>query len=589
MHKCFICKKKFTDKNELFTHYESEHDDEIPQDWSGAKYHFYRIHGRVEGRCPICGKPTGWNEKTNRPFKFCKDPECKKVYRKQFEDRMIKVHGKTTLLDDPEVQKKMLFNRKISGVYKWSTGGTKKYVGSYEKDVLQFFDKFMGYPAEDIMTPAPQIVDYEYEGKTHFYIPDIYIASINTVIEIKDGGDNPNTHPKIMAVDKVKEKLKDEAIKKLGVNYIKLTDKKYGKFLDFLADLKFEESKEKPRNIFITEAMTNCINKDIAYMVIADNNISHSARIAFAFDSELNDLSFIDTDEHDSMINYTCVLDKNKYNVFSGRNVKIYRINSKGIKDNYLFAINDYHEQRNFEDNLALGNLEFSLKFLNDYVCFEPHVDMYELVNMEPNIQLIYSGNIEDYSIESIVTESFNTLQECIHTEMLTPPERIVYDMQTEFSQVVELKEKFKELYNKLQWAVKVDGDDEFKEVFEMLLNARTSLQMEFIRAKINAMPEVSSEVNAKNLSQLFYYKYELVKRLVNPLDISVSHINSIPPIVKSALSENIGWYDKYKFDIMTNDVSLPMLTEMVDGMKKLLENTDQINIESKLLYFGQL
>lgn len=582
MHKCFICKKKFTDKNELFTHYESEHEEDIPQDWSGAKYHFYRIHGRVEGKCPICGKPTGWNDKTNRPFKFCKDPNCVKEYRKQFEQRMINAHGKVTLLDDPEVQKKMLFSRKISGVYKWSTGETKKYVGSYEKDALQFFDRFMGYPAEDILTPAPQIVDYEYEGKTHFYIPDIYIASINTVIEIKDGGDNPNTHPKIMAVDKVKEKLKDEAIKKLGVNYIKLTDKKYGKFLDFLADLKFEESKERPRNIFITESMLNCANYDIMYMVIFENNITQSAKIAFSFESSLSNLYIVDINENGAMVSYTCNL---KSSGLSGRNVRVYRVSGDSLMHNFNYAVDSAVNK----NNNPIGNLEFSIKFLNDFVSEEPRVDLYDMVNNDANIGLLYSGNIDKFSIENIVSESFNELQECIHTEVLAPPEIIIYDMQDDFNKVIEYKEKFKELYNKLQWAVKVDKDDEFKEIFEMLLNARTTLQMEFIRTKINSMPEVSSEMNAKNLSQLFYYKYELVKRLVNPLDISVSHINSIPPVVKSALSENFGWYDKYKYDIMTNDISIPLLSEMVIGMKKLLENTDQINIESKLLYFGQL
>lgn len=586
MHKCFICKKKFTDKNELFTHYESEHEEDIPQDWSGAKYHFYRIHGRVEGKCPICGKPTGWNEKTNRPFKFCKDPNCVKEYRKQFEQRMINAHGKVTLLDDPEVQKKMLFSRKISGIYKWSTGETKKYVGSYEKDALQFFDRFMGYPAEDILTPAPQIVDYEYEGKTHFYIPDIYIASINTVIEIKDGGDNPNTHPKIMAVDKVKEKLKDEAIKKLGVNYIKLTDKKYGKFLDFLADLKFEESKEKPRNVFITEAMSNCINEDLAYMIVADNNITQSTKIAFSFESDLSKLHIVDTDENNAMRSYYGTIDKCH---MSGRDVKVYRISSDCIMHNFNYAVG---KAVNKQDEEPMGNLEFSLKFLNDFVSEEPRVDLYDMVNNDANIGLLYSGNIDKFSIEEIVTESFNNLQEYMNIDMIAGPEEketIVCDTISDLVKVSELKEKFKEVYNKLQWNISVDGDTEYKEVFEMLLNARTPLQMEFIRMKIKNMPELSSATIATQLAQLFEYKYKLVNRLVNPLVISVSHINNMPPIVKSALRENIGWFDKYKYDIMTNDISIPMLSEMVNGMKKLLEDTDQINIESKLLYFGQL
>lgn len=587
MHKCFICKKKYTDKTELFAHYESEHGDEIPEDWSGAKYHFYRIHGRVEGKCPICGDKTGWNDKTNRPFKFCKKEKCVKEYRKQFEERMITAHGKVTLLDDPEVQKKMLFNRKISGLYTWSTGEKKNYVGSFEKDGLQFFDKFMGYPAEDVLTPAPQIVDYMYEGKAHFYIPDVYIASINTVVEIKDGGDNPNTHPKIMAVDKVKEKLKDEAIKKLGVNYIKITNKNYGKFLDFLADLKFEESKEKPRNIFITESMANCENKNIGYLIVAENDLLHTSRIAFSFDSTLDTIHLVDTDSQNHAVNYHCSLNTSG---LSNRKVRVYRLFSDNLKDNFLYTVDKYVNKR--EDVVPLDNLEFSLKFLNDFVCTEHHFDLYEMANNEANIGLIYTGNIDKFSIEELVSESFSNLQECIHTEMIAGPEEketIVCDTISDLVYISELKEKFKEVYNKLQWNIKVDKDEGYKELFEMILNARTPVQMEFIRMKGKELPELSSATTAEQLAQLFNYKYELVARLANPLAISVSHINNLPPIIKSALSENIGWFDKYKYDIMTNDISIPMLNEMASGMKNLLEDTEQLNMESKLLYFGQL
>ena len=61
----------------------------------------------------------------------------------------------------------------------------------------------------------------------------------NITIEIKDGGDNPNKHPKIIAVDKVKEKLKDEAvIKSKSYNYIKITNKEYENFIKLVGILK---------------------------------------------------------------------------------------------------------------------------------------------------------------------------------------------------------------------------------------------------------------------------------------------------------------------------------------------------------------
>ncbi|MEI2418910.1 hypothetical protein V6O07_01445, partial [Arthrospira platensis SPKY2] len=219
-----------------------EHASQFKKGWTGAQDHFFMNHGRITGKCMQCGGTTEWNPRTNLPEKFCSNPKCKQDFRKTFVKRMVNKHGKEHLLDDPEFQKKMLFNRKISGEYKWSDGHMVKYVGSYELDFLKFLDKFMFYKSTDIMVPAPQIVEYKYEGKSHFYIPDVYIPSLNLVIEIKDGGSNPNTHPKIMAVDKVKERLKDDAIKKLNVNYIKVVDKKYGNFIDFLNDLKVDSN-----------------------------------------------------------------------------------------------------------------------------------------------------------------------------------------------------------------------------------------------------------------------------------------------------------------------------------------------------------
>lgn len=242
MRKCLICAEKFTDKADLFSHYENKHSSEFEEGWSGAKCHFFKNYGRVTGRCKTCGKTTNWNNATDRPHVFCKNPKCREEYRAKFVNNMKKKYGKEHLLNDPEVQKKMLFNRGISGEYTWSDHTKKKYVGSFEKDFLQFLDKFMEMDSNDVLVPAPQIVDYvDADGVKRFYIPDVYIASLNLVVEIKDGGDNPNTHPKIMAVDKVKEKLKDEAIKKLDVNYIKIENKNYHKFLDFLNNLKLKE------------------------------------------------------------------------------------------------------------------------------------------------------------------------------------------------------------------------------------------------------------------------------------------------------------------------------------------------------------
>lgn len=66
----------------------------------------------------------------------------------------------------------------------------------------------MEFDSDDIFAPSPHTYYYEYEGTKHFYIPDFFIGSLNLEVEIKDGGDNPNNHHKIQAVDKVKEEKK---------------------------------------------------------------------------------------------------------------------------------------------------------------------------------------------------------------------------------------------------------------------------------------------------------------------------------------------------------------------------------------------
>lgn len=82
-YKCLKCGEKFTDKNNLFSHYETDHEDDIPKDWSGARYNFYLKYGRTTGRCSECGRETTWNESTKRPNKFCKDPRCVERYAKR--------------------------------------------------------------------------------------------------------------------------------------------------------------------------------------------------------------------------------------------------------------------------------------------------------------------------------------------------------------------------------------------------------------------------------------------------------------------------------------------------------------------------
>ena len=216
------------------------------------QFSYYLRTGKTYSNCVICKGKTKWNEKTHKYNRLCEKESCHNAYREIFKNRMIGKYGKTTLLDDPEQQKKMLANRRISGEYVWRDHVHKStYTGSYEKSFLEFLDKIMNFDPNDIMAPSPHTYYYEYEGKNHFYIPDFFIPSLDLEIEIKDGGDNINKHPKIQAIDKVKEALKDRVMLKNQFSYIKITNMNNSIFLDFLSKAKEQSFDKVQKPIFM--------------------------------------------------------------------------------------------------------------------------------------------------------------------------------------------------------------------------------------------------------------------------------------------------------------------------------------------------
>ena len=238
---CPFCDESYTSIEGLTEHIEDEHSEDIPNDYSISRYLYYLRTGKTSGSCVVCKKPTAWNESTQKYNRFCADPKCKEKYRKTFEKRMIGKYGKTTLLNDPDQQRKMLEHRKISGKYKWSDGTEKVYTGTYELDFLKMLDLFLNFDSDDVMTPSPHTYYYIYEGEKKFYIPDAYIASLNLEVEVKQGGAHPNLKPNMVKIDKVKENLKDEVMNSLkDVNYIKVVDKNYTNFFQYLSKRKYD-------------------------------------------------------------------------------------------------------------------------------------------------------------------------------------------------------------------------------------------------------------------------------------------------------------------------------------------------------------
>lgn len=239
--KCPVCGKKYTRKQALYEHLEKEHP-EVLGDMSPAQFYFNWRNKKKEnhGRSIVSGKPTPWNEELERYEKFANEEE-RQQYRQMFVERMQKKYGKDHLLDDPDMQKRMLQNRRISGEYTFKDGTKFTYTGSYEKDFLEVLDQVFGWPGRDIMLPAPQIIEYKdpETNRVRFYIPDAFIASLNLIIEIKS---EENKHYRQR--DLHKEKAKDAAVKKTKFNYIKISDKDYVGFVKYLKEIRESQDSE---------------------------------------------------------------------------------------------------------------------------------------------------------------------------------------------------------------------------------------------------------------------------------------------------------------------------------------------------------
>lgn len=244
-YRCPECNKIYNSLKPWETHMTNCHPELIPEGWTPARYFYFLQTKKDRGHCIICKEETEWLESRMKYARFCNNPACKEQYREQFKSRMIGKYGKVELLSDPEQQRKMLLAKKNSGYYELSDGSKIEYVSSYEKHFLMMMDHLFRIHGNDIMGPSPHTYYYNYvnpedkenEGRK-FYIADYYIPSMNLEVEIKQ---NTSTHPKILRVDKVKEKCKDEMMKTIkSVNYIKIVDKNYEDFFKFVTNYKVD-------------------------------------------------------------------------------------------------------------------------------------------------------------------------------------------------------------------------------------------------------------------------------------------------------------------------------------------------------------
>ena len=231
---------------------DTTHPGNRPGGYSTSRYFYFVMTNKTHGICRTCKQPTEWNEHSMKYDQYCKNPECKQAYAKMAKQRMIGKYGQVHLLNNPDMQKKMLENRRISGRYRFEDGTEFGYVGSYEKEFLKMMDRMMCWHTNDIIAPSPHTYYYNYKNPKDkeneglkFYIPDFYIPSLNLEIEIKQ---QTSGNKAMNDINRVKESLKDEVMNSnKNVNYLKINDNDFTVFFDFL--IKAQEYLPTPENI----------------------------------------------------------------------------------------------------------------------------------------------------------------------------------------------------------------------------------------------------------------------------------------------------------------------------------------------------
>ena len=246
-YKCPYCELR-DERKKLIIHIDKRHEEMLPEGYDGARIMYDKInHTDGHGNCRVCKKATPWNYKAQRYDTLCSNPKCKEAMREEYKKNMLRVRGTYNILNDPQQQEKMLANRSISGKYKFRDGGIVTYTGSYEEKFLEFIDNVMEISSKDILMPGPTI-EYWYKGEKHFYITDCLYIPFNAIIEIKDGGNNPNNKSTPgMIASREKTVQKEKIITDRGeYNYIRLTNNEFTQLIEFFMEIKEKMLNDDP-------------------------------------------------------------------------------------------------------------------------------------------------------------------------------------------------------------------------------------------------------------------------------------------------------------------------------------------------------
>lgn len=231
--RCPFCPKIFNDKHKYCAHIAAQHNEQVPEDQEPLEFAYSLLTHKPPGRlCVMCRKnPVNFNQQSLKYDRICSNPQCKDDYVKLMKSRMVKVHGQEHLLNDADMQRKMIYNNHNARDFIWDDQHKFRVIGTYEEDFLKKL-RAIGWSPNDVIAPSPNNYWYKWkDGTTHLYIPDFYIPSLSLEIEIKE---SDNKHPR-MVHEREMEALKDRRLhdeeKKTNIHYLKIVDKNYDEFM----------------------------------------------------------------------------------------------------------------------------------------------------------------------------------------------------------------------------------------------------------------------------------------------------------------------------------------------------------------------
>ena len=230
--RCPFCSMIFNDKQKYCHHIALKHNEQVPPELEPLEYAYSLLVHKDVGRvCVMCKKnPVHFNQDTLKYERLCDRPQCKEEYVKMMKSRMVKVYGHEHLLNDADMQRKMLYNHANAKDYIWDNEHKFRIIGTYEEDFLNKL-KSLGWSPNDIIAPSPNNYWYKWgDGTQHLYIPDFFIPSLTLDVEIKQGGFNDSYMEHNRDIEHRKDLMMQRMCEKSGRHYIKIMDKDYTEF-----------------------------------------------------------------------------------------------------------------------------------------------------------------------------------------------------------------------------------------------------------------------------------------------------------------------------------------------------------------------